>query len=304
MDALHAALCRHPLLRVYLVLDLNRSTRPGPTSTAHILVPLLKDHPGRVHISLFRSPKLSGLMAKLVPPRYNEGWGTWHAKIYGADDDIMISGSVHPSKPSLELDSFCVGFSANLNQSYFTNRQDRYIVLRSQPSLARYCMRFLETVSTFSFQMLSCSHSSQGYELRWPDPNTHPHRIQAKAEEALVALQSAPQLPIPSREGEKEDALIVPIIQAGQFNVREEEQHMAQLFHCLAKQQTSLGSRPLLNLTSGYFGLYKPYQDLILQSHVDCQIVAASPKVCLRCLLESYYTAHAHRVAGQRILWF
>ena len=33
-------------------------------------------------------------MAKIVPPRFNEGWGTWHAKIYGVDDDVMISGCV------------------------------------------------------------------------------------------------------------------------------------------------------------------------------------------------------------------
>jgi hypothetical protein len=35
---------------------------------------------------------MSGFMGKLVPPRFNEGWGTWHAKIYGADDDLIISG--------------------------------------------------------------------------------------------------------------------------------------------------------------------------------------------------------------------
>uniref|UniRef100_A0A0W0FSC7 CDP-diacylglycerol--glycerol-3-phosphate 3-phosphatidyltransferase n=1 Tax=Moniliophthora roreri TaxID=221103 RepID=A0A0W0FSC7_MONRR len=63
-------------------------------------------------------------MAKVVPPRFNEGWGTWHAKIYGADDDVMISG-------------------ANLNKSYFTNRQDRY--LRSRTNLSSR-----NTVSTFS----------------------------------------------------------------------------------------------------------------------------------------------------------
>ncbi|KAF5366095.1 hypothetical protein D9757_012707 [Collybiopsis confluens] len=38
------------------------------------------------------SPSLRGIMAKIVPPRFNEGWGTWHAKIYGADDDLIISG--------------------------------------------------------------------------------------------------------------------------------------------------------------------------------------------------------------------
>jgi len=79
-----------------MTLDLNRSTRPGPSSTARILLPLLKEFPDRVHVSLFRSPSLRGLLAKLVPPRFNEGWGTWHAKLYGVDDEILISGYVFP----------------------------------------------------------------------------------------------------------------------------------------------------------------------------------------------------------------
>ena len=92
IDTLHEALHNNVNLEVYLHLDLNRSTRPGPSSTVHVVLPLLRDYPGRVHVSLFRSPKLRGIMGKLVPPRFNEGWGTWHAKIYGADDEVMISG--------------------------------------------------------------------------------------------------------------------------------------------------------------------------------------------------------------------
>lgn len=75
-----------------MVLDLNRSTRPGSDSTAKLLLPLIEEFPSRVTVSLFRSPNLRGIMAKIVPPRFNEGWGTWHVKIYGVDDDVMISG--------------------------------------------------------------------------------------------------------------------------------------------------------------------------------------------------------------------
>lgn len=85
---------RSPDLKVFLQLDLNRSTRPGKLSTAHLLLPLLEKFPSRVSVSLFRSPSLRGVLAKVVPPRFNEGWGTWHAKIYGADDEVMISGYV------------------------------------------------------------------------------------------------------------------------------------------------------------------------------------------------------------------
>lgn len=81
-------------LHLHILLDLNRSTRPGSSSTATTLLPLLRAFPDRVHVSLFRSPSLRGIMAKIVPPRFNEGWGTWHAKIYGVDDELIISGCV------------------------------------------------------------------------------------------------------------------------------------------------------------------------------------------------------------------
>jgi CDP-diacylglycerol---glycerol-3-phosphate 3-phosphatidyltransferase len=92
VDSLHGALHNKPKLRIHMLLDYNRSTRPGSESTARILLPILKEFPNRVRISLFRSPKLKGLMAKLVPPRFNEGWGTWHPKIYGIDSEVMLSG--------------------------------------------------------------------------------------------------------------------------------------------------------------------------------------------------------------------
>ncbi|TFK69949.1 CDP-diacylglycerol-glycerol-3-phosphate 3-phosphatidyltransferase [Pluteus cervinus] len=278
VDALRKALYTHPQLKVYLQLDLNRSTRPGPSSTARILVPLLKAHPNRVHVSMFRSPHLRGVMAKVVPPRFNEGWGTWHAKIYGADDEVVISG-------------------ANLNKSYFTNRQDRYLHFANQPGLAQYCFEFLRTVSHFSFHLLPASsekgrlgpHSCEGehYTLAWSDPETHPHHIHDKARHAFSSFQAA------SRSASSlvtEDAapsqgtldhgkvLLFPVIQAGQFDIREEEWSLQLLFRHLQKMTPQM-SRPLVDLTSGYFGLYETYRDLIRQSsNVDCRIVAASPK--------------------------
>jgi CDP-diacylglycerol---glycerol-3-phosphate 3-phosphatidyltransferase len=127
----------------------------------------------------------------------------------------------------------------------------------------------------------STNSSSDEYEIRWPDPHVHPHRIQETGGQALVSFQSSPSFRCPaSQDLGEDDALIVPVIQAGQFNVREEEQHLSHLFACIAAQRaSSSSSRPLIDLTSGYFGLYRPYQDLILNSHADCSIVCASPEV-------------------------
>ncbi|KAG5637462.1 hypothetical protein H0H81_004479 [Sphagnurus paluster] len=280
IDTLRTALSEKPELQLYMQLDLNRSTRPGTSSTAKILLPLVEAFPDRVHVSFFRSPSLRGILAKLVPPRFNEGWGTWHAKIYGADDEVIISG-------------------ANLNQSYFTNRQDRYIHFATQPHMAQYCFDFLRTVSTFSYRLAPASthtrapHSyhHEGYALHWPDAHTHPHAIHQKAETALASFQAqkrtlhalqpsqlTPPSPPPSEPGDTADnVLLFPVIQAGQFNIREEESALALLFRHLARTCTS-GARPLVDLTTGYFGLYAPYRALVLAHDVDTRIVAASPR--------------------------
>ncbi|KAF5374502.1 hypothetical protein D9615_009131 [Tricholomella constricta] len=286
IDALRQSLLKKPSLQLSLQLDLNRSTRPGASSTAKILLPLIQEFPERVSISLFRSPNLRGILARVVPPRFNEGWGTWHAKIYGVDNEVIISG-------------------ANLNQSYFTNRQDRYIHFAAQPHLAQYCFDFLRTISTFSYKLCLTSsdlgpHSYQheGYTLHWPDSQTHPHYIHQKAEAALSTFQTSnrtthqlepsrdeKELASTSNGANTDDVILFPVIQAGQFNIREEESALALLFRRLSSQPTrmqdskSTGAlRPLVDLTSGYFGLYQPYQDLVLKNDVDTRIVAASPK--------------------------
>ena len=87
-------LADHPSLQLHLQLDYYRSTRPGPENTVVTLLPLLKAYPDRVKISFYRSPTLRGLLARIVPRRWDEGWGTWHAKIYGADDELLLTGYV------------------------------------------------------------------------------------------------------------------------------------------------------------------------------------------------------------------
>lgn len=87
-------LADRPSLQLHLQLDYFRSTRPGPENTAVTLSPLLRAYPDRVKISFYRSPTLRGLLAKIVPRRWDEGWGTWHAKIYGADDELLLTGYV------------------------------------------------------------------------------------------------------------------------------------------------------------------------------------------------------------------
>lgn len=148
-----------------------------------------------------------------------------------------------------------------------------------------------------------------GYHLEWPDPLVHPHHIHSRAESALSDFQASymdisplhPSTP-PDANATKSETpvLIFPIIQAGQFNIREEEHALESLFSHLETWQhrstypdvhndnaSSTNTKqdldpPIsIDLTSGYFGLYKPYQNLIINTpaRMECRIVASAPKV-------------------------
>ncbi|KZT53490.1 hypothetical protein CALCODRAFT_50949 [Calocera cornea HHB12733] len=260
IETLHRTLSTNPQLRLSLLLDLRRSTRPGP-STAHMLLPLLRAFPNRADVHLFKSPKLSGMMEKLVPRRFDEGWGTWHAKVYGVDEEVMFSG-------------------ANLNTSYFTDRQDRYLHFANQPQLAEYCLAFLRLFSSYSFRLLptsftastSTSFSPDEYNLEWASPS--PCRsINASAERDILDLHStSTSLSTPPSDSEPHDTHLRPIIQAGVFNIREEERVLPALMKALAEQGGTL------DLTSGYFALHEPYQRALIDACLPTRILAAGPK--------------------------
>ena len=177
---------------------------------------------------------------------------------------------------------FTIVDRANLNSSYFTDRQDRYLRFRSHVEFAQYCRDFLQKSSKFSYRLLPpSSQSSAPYNLHWPDPHTHPHHLESKAKLALAELQSSwieksRTRPPPSGT----EVLLFPVIQAGQFGIREEEQAVGLIFDQLAKYRTDDPSMsPTVDLTSGYFGLSKLYQSIVLQSGVRTQLLCASPQV-------------------------
>lgn len=88
-------------------------------------------------------------------------------------------------------------------------------------------------------------------------------------------------MPILNHNGEtsSNNVLIFPIIQAGQFGIREEERALAMLFNEISEQYDTLQGAPTMDITSGYFGIYKDYCEHILRTRIGCRILAASPKV-------------------------
>lgn len=85
---------RNPKLQLHILTDALRGTRETPNpSCATLLAPLVEEFgPDRVEVRMYHTPNLTGLRKKYVPRRINEGWGLQHMKLYGVDDEIILSG--------------------------------------------------------------------------------------------------------------------------------------------------------------------------------------------------------------------
>ncbi|KAL3474507.1 CDP-diacylglycerol-glycerol-3-phosphate 3-phosphatidyltransferase [Aspergillus californicus] len=156
IETVNQALRDNPKLRVSILTDALRGTRETPkASCASLLASLVAEHgPDRVDIRMYHTPNLTGLRKKWIPRRINEGWGLQHMKLYGIDDEIILSG-------------------ANLSDDYFTNRLDRYHVFQSK-ELADYYARIHNAICGLSFQVLADPHNATGYLLDWPGANGAP----------------------------------------------------------------------------------------------------------------------------------
>lgn len=133
----------NPNLRVNILLDFTRGTR-GAVNSKTQLMPLVRQS-RNVNLSLYHTPALRGLSKRLMPPRWNELIGLQHMKLYLFDDTVVISG-------------------ANLSNDYFTNRQDRYIVIEDR-RLADFYARLVGKVQEFSFQVMQNEECEM--QARW-----------------------------------------------------------------------------------------------------------------------------------------
>lgn len=271
VDAVASALRANSQLKATFMLDYNRSTRLGkgdPKSTVHMLLPLVREFGDRAEVWLYRSPKLRGPLERLVPPRYNEGFGTWHAKYYCADADVLISG-------------------ANLAHSYFTNRQDRYVRLRGAPfvsylgSLTRlltdYAYRVAPSRAAEEPQRVVALEGEADVRLVWRQRSLPPRGWGAHAHATLTAFQQAWKASnaVRSAAGADNgaDTFFWPCLQAGYLGLREEERAMAAAWTAIN------GARDVdVDLTSGYFGLYAAYKRAVLESSAPVSVIAAAPE--------------------------
>nr|XP_025039395.1 CDP-diacylglycerol--glycerol-3-phosphate 3-phosphatidyltransferase, mitochondrial isoform X1 [Pelodiscus sinensis] len=256
--------------RVSILLDFTRGSR-GTTNSRTMLLPLLRRFPEQVRVSLFHTPNLRGLLKLLMPERFNETIGLQHIKVYLFDDNVILSG-------------------ANLSDSYFADRQDRYVFLQDSPEIAEFFTQLVDAIGDVSLQlqqddtvqmMEGMVHPYQGDKRAYCEAaNRRVMEVigSAKARQELHAqtghggeAEGDPRLP-QQDPPPKPDTWIYPLIQMKPFGIQIDELVTETLL-----REAEGGAR--IYLTTGYFNLTQAYMDLVLGARAEYRILLASPEV-------------------------
>jgi CDP-diacylglycerol---glycerol-3-phosphate 3-phosphatidyltransferase len=262
--AIYNTLKANPDLKVSILTDALRGTREAPNpSTASLLISLVRDFgTDRVELCMYHTPNLTGIRKAYIPKRINEGWGLQHMKLYGVDDEIIISG-------------------ANLSDDYFTNRQDRYHVFKSV-ELTEYFAKIYKAVADLSYRVAVDQQSPSGFRLDWPTSNIQPAPLDdpkgyiASATKSLARLltpKSKPSAPLDTG-----DTAVYPVLQFTPLLKPDTSTELPALTGILRQLGTPEFAGSKWMFTAGYFNMTPQVRDLLLQSNAASgTVVAASP---------------------------
>uniref|UniRef100_A0A3Q4MHL7 CDP-diacylglycerol--glycerol-3-phosphate 3-phosphatidyltransferase n=1 Tax=Neolamprologus brichardi TaxID=32507 RepID=A0A3Q4MHL7_NEOBR len=251
-----------PNLKVSVLLDYTRGSR-GKINSRTMLLPLLQRFTSQMRVSLYHTPDLRGLLRLLVPQRFNETIGVQHIKVYLFDDSIIISG-------------------ANLSDSYFTNRQDRYVLLENCREVADFFSDLVEAVGDVSLQLQPDDSVTMLEGMVHPYKGNRQEFSAVARKRIMEVVNSAhirQRLLNQSEDSEdegmsevEEDTWVFPLVQMKPLGIRVDEQVTQRLL-------TDAGPESTVFLTSGYFNLTRAYMRLVLKAGASYRILTASPEV-------------------------
>ncbi|KAH6565410.1 hypothetical protein BASA60_009909 [Batrachochytrium salamandrivorans] len=254
IDELHEALKSNGELTLTILVDHFRGSRieSNGHSTTTLLMPLQRHFPGRVTISLYRSPSAQALWMKMFPQRLNEVFGLQHIKAYIFDDDVLISG-------------------ANLSNDYFTNRQDRYVLFKNTSALATYFTELIHTLGSLSGGSTNQIESARNYR----------RKVHTTLKEFSLAWIEKTRMDRDSlvasfgniHNDSEICTYVAPAIQLGCAEIRYDQDAMLKAL--------SLGSRDhrlQITVASGYLNFPSVYRKMLYQSRSDIQILCSSPQ--------------------------
>ncbi|KAI9851406.1 MAG: CDP-diacylglycerol--glycerol-3-phosphate 3-phosphatidyltransferase [Thelocarpon superellum] len=266
ISTIRHALASQPGLRVSFLVDALRGTRESPEpSCASLLAPLIREFGAdRVEVRLYHTPNLTGLRKRIVPRRINEGWGLQHMKLYGVDDEIIISG-------------------ANLSTDYFTNRQDRYHVF-SSGKMTDYFARIHDVVGSLSFRVQPDPDPlGSGYTVEWPPSNSAPSPLVSPGtfiESSSKVLRPLIQPTGVSRTdaAATHDTIVYPLAQLTPLLRPDSSTEHRGLTAVLRNLSSSAFADSRWMFTAGYFNIHPTLKSLLLSStSTHGTVITASP---------------------------
>lgn len=215
---------------------------------------------------MYHTPNLTGLRKKHIPKRVNEGWGLQHMKLYGVDDEIILSG-------------------ANLSSDYFTDRQDRYHLFSSK-DITEYFANLQDAVSSLSF-LVKPSSSPAGFEMVWPEDNAAPSPLEdpkqfiKESTGLLAGLISPKTAPLTSHDAtlpQKRDTSVYMLAQFSQLLAPDTSTELPVVTHVLKTLSLPQYAKSSWTFTAGYFNPAPSLTKLLLstQSHNNT-VITASP---------------------------
>ncbi len=169
-----------------------------------------------------------------------------HIKAYIFDDTVILSG-------------------ANLSEDYFTNRQDRYIVIRNEKPLAEWYHGLIQILHGYSDRLDSDGSVSS-------NPSYSPDTLK----QALVAHYKT--LHTLNRDRVKvKDTQILPTLQCKPLGIEYDESVTTSILDLWSQGRFGTGT---MDLATGYLNLVPKYIDYILSTKdgSTARVIASSPK--------------------------
>ncbi|KAI8268437.1 CDP-diacylglycerol--glycerol-3-phosphate 3-phosphatidyltransferase [Colletotrichum sp. SAR11_239] len=197
----------------------------------------------------------AGVRKKYIPKRINEGWGLQHMKLYGIDDEIILSG-------------------ANLSNDYFTNRQDRYHLFSSK-EVTEYFWNIYQGVAGFSF-LVEPSKEPAGFVLTWPKSNPAPSPLEEPKQfistttPALHALISPRQT---AAQDASKDTKVYMLAQLSQLMKPDTSTELPAVTHVLSTLALPEYAGSSWTFTAGYFNPAPSLTKLLLSTASQNNVV-------------------------------
>lgn len=156
-----------------------------------------------------------------------------------------------------------------------------------QPDITNYYHGLFNVVRRFSYQLYEAQHQKvsdekkrhPGYTLAMlpgmHDPVRHSRQFRVQARENLLNFIAKHTNRERKTASPEEDTMVLPVIQMGPFNIRQDEHMTLKLLDTAnraAEQWT-------IDLTSGYFNFTDKYKAWILRTKAAFRFLTAAPEV-------------------------